>query len=158
MYTYNKDDKSYTFSSDDLNIQDLIDTNNNSNDNTDNDINNDNINQKVDENDENISQEKPRNIEVIDGGNDLNISPVSEYIEIEKPKNDKKENIVIPEDKKYIYTIPSKENVLMDADYLLSAFDILKVTELNLKITGFKNPMLFENENGKGLILPIIKY
>ena len=49
MYTYNKDDKSYTFSSDDLNIQDLIDTNNNSNDNTDNDI-------KVDENDENISQ------------------------------------------------------------------------------------------------------
>lgn len=92
MYTYNKDDKSYTFSSDDLNIQDLIDTNNNSNDNTDNDI-------KVDENDENISQEKPRNIEVINGGNDLNISPVSEYIEIEKPKNDKKENIVIPEDK-----------------------------------------------------------
>ena len=100
MYTYNKDDKSYTFSSDDLNIQDLIDTNNNSNDNTDNDINNDNINQKVDENDENISQEKPRNIEVINGGNDLNISPVSEYIEIEKPKNDKKENIVVPEDKK----------------------------------------------------------
>ena len=93
MYTYNKDDKSYTFSSDDLNIQDLIDTNNNSNDNTDNDI-------KVDENDENISQEKPRNIGVINGGNDLNISPVSEYIEIEKPKNDKKENIVVPEDKK----------------------------------------------------------
>lgn len=93
MYTYNKDDKSYTFSSDDLNIQDLIDTDNNSNDNTDNDI-------KVDENDENISQEKPRNIEVINGGNDLNISPVSEYIEIEKPKNDKKENIVVPEDKK----------------------------------------------------------
>ena len=58
------------------------------------------LGEKLFRNDENISQEKPRNIEVINGGNDLNISPVSEYIEIEKPKNDKKENIVVPEDKK----------------------------------------------------------
>ena len=41
MYTYNKDDKSYTFSSDDLNIEDLIDTNNNSNDNANNNNNGD---------------------------------------------------------------------------------------------------------------------
>lgn len=64
--------------------------------------------------------------------------------------------ITLPENKKYIYTIPSKENVLMDADYLLTAFDILKTTELNLKITGYRNPVIFENENGKGLLLPMI--
>lgn len=64
----------------------------------------------------------------------------------------------LPENKKYIYTIAAKENVLIDADYLLTAFDILKTTEISLKITGHKNPILFENENGKGLLLPIIKY
>ena len=61
-----------------------------------------------------------------------------------------------PENKKYIYTIAAKENVLIDADHLLTAFDILKTTELNLKITGYRNPVIFENENGKGLLLPMI--
>lgn len=79
MYTYNKNDKSYTFSSDDIDIENLIDKNKTQNDSEHN---------------------KPKNIEVIDGGNDLDISPVSDYIDIEKPKNDKKENIVIPEDNK----------------------------------------------------------
>lgn len=99
MYTYNKNDKTYTFSSDDLKPEDLIDTKN--------DINVDNKKQAINETQENsdfqeetIIQKTPKNIEVINGGNDLNISPVSEYIEIEKPKNDKKENIIIPEDKK----------------------------------------------------------
>ena len=105
MYTYNKDDKSYTFSSDDLNIEDLIDTNNNSNDNANNNNNGDTQNidnpqENSDPQEQDVTPKKPKNIEVINGGNDLNISPVSEYIEIEKPKNDKKENIVVPEDKK----------------------------------------------------------
>lgn len=86
MYTYNKNDKSYTFSSDELNIENLIE------------LNDDNNEEKEIEND--ISHEKPKDIEVINGGNDLNISPVTNYIEIEKPKNEKKGNIVIPEDKK----------------------------------------------------------
>lgn len=76
MYTYNKNDKSYTFSSDDMDIENNNDPQNDSEHN------------------------KPKNIEVIDGGNDLDISPVSDYIDIEKPKNEKKENIVIPEDNK----------------------------------------------------------
>ena len=90
MYTYNKDDKSYTFSSDDLDLEKLfnIDENNKEKD----------IDTEDDEN--NLHKKKKKKIEVINGGNDLDISPVSNYIEIEKPKNDKKENIVIPEDKK----------------------------------------------------------
>ena len=103
MYTYNKDDKSYTFSSDDLNIEDLIDTNNNSEDNANNNTN-DGDTQNIDKPQENheqheqaVTPKKPKNIEVINGGNDLDISPVSDYLEIEKPRNEKKENIVIPE-------------------------------------------------------------
>ena len=81
MYTYNKDDKSYTFSYDDIDIDSLID---------------------YSENEENkksmsdTSTSKPKKIEVINGGNDLDISPATDYIEVEKPKNEKKENIVIP--------------------------------------------------------------
>lgn len=42
-----------------------------------------------------------KKIEVITGdGKNLNISGVSEYIEVEKPKDEKKENIIIPEVKK----------------------------------------------------------
>ena len=84
MYTYNKDDKSYTFSSDELDIESLIDT--------------------IDGNDNNDENEnkhsKPKKIEVINGGNDLDISPATDYIEVEKPKQEKKENIIIPEDNK----------------------------------------------------------
>ena len=89
MYTYNKNDNSYTFSSDDLDLEKIID------------IDNDYENEKDDINgtEDNVSREKPKKIEIINGGNDLNISPVSDYIEIEKPQNEKKENIIIPEDK-----------------------------------------------------------
>ena len=86
MYTYNKNDKTYTFSSDELEIEDLIDV----------DIDKDEKTEKVEEE----HHEKPRDIEVINGGNDLEISPVTDYLEVEKPKQEKKENIVIPEDNK----------------------------------------------------------
>ena len=82
MYTYNKNDKSYTFSFDELDIEKLIDADENDSENN---------------NSSNESQEKPKKIEVINGGNDLNISPVTDYLEVEKPKNEKKENIVIRE-------------------------------------------------------------
>lgn len=90
MYTYNKDDKSYTFSSDDLDLEKLFDI----------DENNKEKDFDTEDDENNLHHEKQKKIEVINGGNDLDISPVSNYIEIEKPKNDKKENIVIPEDKK----------------------------------------------------------
>ena len=86
MYTYNKDDKTYTFSSDELNIDELIDTSLQPNDSDEN-INND-------------EKEPKKKIEVINGGNELDISPVSNYIEVEKPKSEKKDNIIIPEEKK----------------------------------------------------------
>ena len=42
-----------------------------------------------------------KKIEVVNGnGKDLDISPVSEYIEVEKKFTEKKENIIIPEEKK----------------------------------------------------------
>lgn len=82
MYTYNKNDNSYTFSSDDLDIENLINLKENND---------------IDENDAPLTSEAPKKIEVINGGNDLDISPVSDYLEVEKPKNEKKENIVIPE-------------------------------------------------------------
>lgn len=140
MYTYNKNDKSYTFSADELDIDKIIDTasdknitnaenssNSNSNlddsndyneanksndSNQDNDTNQDysNSNNNSDENNNledssdasDFSEHKrPRKIEVINGGNDLDISPVTNYIEVEKPRNEKKENIVIPKNNKW---------------------------------------------------------
>ena len=107
MYTYNKDDKSYTFSSDDLDIENLlnitVDDDKNSNKT---EVNNKDEEQSNHSSDFDITSEYssesngPKKIEVIDGGNDLDISPVSNYIEVEKPKNEKKENIIIPEDNK----------------------------------------------------------
>ena len=82
MYTYNKNDKSYTFSFDDLDIDSLI---------------NSNENEEGKDDESRTSNPKHKKIEVINGGNDLDISPATDYIEIEKPKNEKKENIVIPE-------------------------------------------------------------
>lgn len=94
MYTYNKNDKSYTFSFDNLDVDNLIISNN------DDDLNN-SENEAEEENMSNNSESNThKKIEVINGGNDLDISPVSNYIEVEKPKNEKKENIVIPEDNK----------------------------------------------------------
>lgn len=88
MYTYNKNDKSYTFSSDDIDLEKLIDISDDNNNELDN---NDKASNDI---------SKHKKIEVIDGGNDLDISPASNYIEIEKPKNEKKENVIIPEDNK----------------------------------------------------------
>lgn len=90
MYTYNKNDKTYTFSSDELDIDSIIASGD------DKDTNNP---ENQEDNEEN-EHKRPKKIEVINGGNDLDISPVSNYIEVEKPKNEKKENIVIPEDNK----------------------------------------------------------
>ena len=82
MYTYNKDDNSYTFSSDELDINAII-----------------NLEESGDKPKENKNtNQKPKKIEVINGGNDLDISPVSDYLEVEKPKNEKRDNIVIPEE------------------------------------------------------------
>ena len=45
--------------------------------------------------------EEKKNLEIVSGdGSDLEISPVTDYLEVEKPKQEKKENIVIPEDNK----------------------------------------------------------
>ena len=84
MYTYNKKDNSYTFSTDD--IENLLD-----------------IEIDKPENDKENNEapnNSPKKIEVINGGNELDISPVTNYLEVEKPKNEKKENIIIPEEKK----------------------------------------------------------
>lgn len=45
--------------------------------------------------------EENKKIEVVTGdGKDLDISPVYKHLEVEKPKEEKKEKIVIPEEKK----------------------------------------------------------
>ena len=48
-----------------------------------------------------MKDEKNKDIEVVSGGaNDLNISPVYDHINIEKPKDSKKKKkIIIPTDK-----------------------------------------------------------
>ena len=100
MYTYNKNDNSYTFSSDDL--ENLVDIEIEPDDNGE---------EKEDEEEENNEvteiHEKPKKIQVINGGNDLDISPVSDYIEVEKPRNEKRENIAENGNKKVLekYTI-----------------------------------------------------
>lgn len=82
MYTYNKNDKSYTFSFDDLDIDKIIDS----------------IPENEEPSDKNESSNNAyKKIEVINGGNDLDISPATDYIEVEKPRNEKRENIIIPE-------------------------------------------------------------
>ena len=156
MYTYNKNDKSYTFSSDELDIDKIVDTvkldnedtlnttdtssdsnssdatstsdfDNNSSTSSTSDASNNSITSNTSDSSNNSStsntsdasnisgtsntydasdnsdqpvREKPRKIEVINGGNDLDISPVTNYIEVEKPRNEKKENIVIPKNNK----------------------------------------------------------
>lgn len=49
-----------------------------------------------------MNDKKNKKIEVISGnGDNLNISPVYDHIDIEKPKNDKeKKNVVVPKEKK----------------------------------------------------------
>ncbi len=64
------------------------------------------------EENENVSnqeeQDKKENkkIEVVSGDGDLNISPVSRYIEVEKPKPKEEREIIIPEVKDTV----SKDN------------------------------------------------
>lgn len=44
--------------------------------------------------------DEKKKIEVVTGnGKDLDISPVYQHLEVEKPKEEKKEHIVIPEEK-----------------------------------------------------------
>lgn len=48
-----------------------------------------------------MSNEKNKKIKVVTGDGNLDISPVSSHLEIEKPKEKKnKENIIIPKEKK----------------------------------------------------------
>ena len=48
-----------------------------------------------------MSDDDEKKIKVVKGNGDLNISPVSNYIDIEKPKEEKdKKQIVIPKEKK----------------------------------------------------------
>ncbi len=42
-----------------------------------------------------------KKIEIVNGDGDLNISPISEYLEIEKPRPKNTDEIVIPKGKKY---------------------------------------------------------
>ena len=124
MYTYNKNDKSYTFSSDELDIDKIVNTvqldtdeklvneddsnlnsdseakNSSESDTHSNGTDNSIVIEDTSNNSEQTVHEKPRKIEVINGGNDLDISPVTNYIEVEKPRNEKKENIVIPKNNK----------------------------------------------------------
>ncbi len=95
MYTYNKDDKSYTFSFDDINLDNLIETDLESK--SESNATPANNTNETEENNTESPAPRPQKIEVINGGNDLDISPVSDYIEVEKPKSEKKDNIVIPE-------------------------------------------------------------
>ena len=101
MYTYNKNDKSYTFSFDDIDIDKMINSSEDDKINSENNNQNE-VSDETKENHENNQdyRKPPKKIEVINGGNDLDISPVTDYIEAEKPKNKKKENTVIPEDNK----------------------------------------------------------
>ena len=125
MYTYNKNDKSYTFSSDELDIDKIVNTvqldtdeklvneddsnlnsdseekNNYESDTNSNGTDNSILIEDTSNNSEQTVHKKPRKIEVINGGNDLDISPVTNYIEVEKPRNEKKENIVIPKNNKW---------------------------------------------------------
>lgn len=44
---------------------------------------------------------KSKEIKVVEGNGDIEISPVSSHLEIQKPKNkQKKEDIIIPKEKK----------------------------------------------------------
>ena len=49
-----------------------------------------------------VTMNDEKNIEIVNGNGDLNISPVTDYIEIEKPRPKITEEIVIPEEKKKI--------------------------------------------------------
>jgi len=52
-------------------------------------------------NENEIQKEEKKEIRVVSGNpKDLDISPVYDHIEIEKPTTEKKKNIIVPEEKK----------------------------------------------------------
>ena len=51
----------------------------------------------MDEDENVVENNEPKKIEVVTGNGDLNISPVSRYIEVEKPKPKENREIVVPE-------------------------------------------------------------
>lgn len=55
--------------------------------------------------DEEKKEEAPKKIEVVTGDGDLDISPVREHLEVEKPKPREDRTIFIPEVKKWINKI-----------------------------------------------------
>lgn len=57
----------------------------------------DNLKENDQTDDDSTKQEKPKKIEIINGNGDLNISPVSDYLEVEKPKPKDHRTIIIPE-------------------------------------------------------------
>lgn len=70
-------------------------------------LSSENSKEAIDIEDENIDEQNdlrqpPKKIEVVPGnGKSLDISDVSEYLEVEKPREDRKKgNIIIPEEKK----------------------------------------------------------
>ncbi len=81
----NKDEKTYIVEADMIEDKD------------ENDLDISNVSDEEDN-----SPETPKPIEVVNGnGNDLDISDVSEYLEVQKPKDENiKGNIIIPEEKK----------------------------------------------------------
>ncbi len=52
--------------------------------------------------DSEASNKEPKKIEVITGNGELNISPVSRYIEVEKPRPKEDKKIIVPEVKESI--------------------------------------------------------
>lgn len=47
-----------------------------------------------------MNENEPKKIEIVSGGGNLNISPVYDHIDIEKPKDEKeKKKIIIPGEK-----------------------------------------------------------
>ncbi len=66
-----------------------------------------------DENSVNEQNKEPKKIEVVTGNGDLTISPVSRYIDVEKPRPKENREIVIPEVKDTVSnnkTDSSKDN------------------------------------------------
>ena len=65
------------------------------------------------ENSVNEQNKEPKKIEVVTGDGDLTISPVSRYIEVEKPRPKENREIVIPEVKD---TIPNEKDDSLKED------------------------------------------
>ncbi len=49
------------------------------------------------EDNEEVTEKEPKKIEIVPGDGNLSISPVSGYIEVEKPKPKDNKEIIVPE-------------------------------------------------------------